>query len=101
MVAGAPLIGSVLSEAGDRAIDEARVDRGERGMVQPVFGEAADLEILDQHVGIAGERAHLLPTLGAFQVDRERGLAAVAAVEIGGAAVGSEGRTPLPGVVAG
>ncbi len=33
-------------------------------MVEPVFGEAADLEILDQHIGAGDEGADLLlPTV--------------------------------------
>ena len=40
-----------LAEAGHRAIDQARIGGAEAFVVETEFGEAADLEILDQHVG--------------------------------------------------
>ena len=70
-------------------------------VIEPVSGQAADLEILDQDVGFGGERAHLRLPLGSLEVDRHRALAAVAAVEIGRGAVGGEGRSPLARIVAG
>ena len=53
-------------------------------IVEPVFGEAAGLEILDQHVGFGREPAHDLAALGLLEIDRDRAFAAVAGVEIGG-----------------
>ena len=50
VVAGARGIGAVLAEAGDRAIDQPRAVRREALVVEPEFGEPADLEVLDQHV---------------------------------------------------
>ncbi len=58
VVAGARRVGAVVAEAGDRAIDEARIERLQAGVVEPVLGEPAGLEILDQHVGARGEPAH-------------------------------------------
>src|SRR5262249_56778705 len=47
VVAGARRIGSVLAEAGDRAIDQPRAIGREALVVEAEFGEAADLEVLD------------------------------------------------------
>ena len=75
----------------------------QRGIVEPVFRQPADLEILDQHVGIGGQRAHLRLALGALEIDRDRLLAAVAGVEIGAPARRrrDEGRSPCARIVAG
>ena len=51
-------VGAGLAEAGDRAIDEARLSALRRLVVEAVFPEAADLEVLDEHVGARGEAAH-------------------------------------------
>ena len=54
------------------------------------------------HVGLGDQSADLGLAIGAFEIDRDRALAAVAAVEIGRAAlgVGDEGRAPAARVVA-
>src|SRR5687767_15760546 len=50
------LFRSGLAEAGDRAVDEPGIERREGRVIEPVSGQPADLEILDQHVGFGGER---------------------------------------------
>ncbi len=50
VVAGAAGVGAGLAEAGDGAVDQARVHFLETGVVQAVLGQAADLEVLDQDV---------------------------------------------------
>ena len=57
VVAGARRIGAGLAEAGDRAVDQARVVAREARIVEAELGEPADLEVLDQHVGARGELA--------------------------------------------
>ena len=68
--------------------------------------EAADLEILDQHVRPGGELPDHAPSLLVVEIELDRALAAVGGMKIGGvemAAVGRfhEGRTPAAGIVAG
>ena len=58
VVAGALGVRAVLAEAGDRAVDEARVDARDARVVEPVLREPADLEVLDEHVGLPREIAH-------------------------------------------
>src|ERR1039458_6338996 len=48
VVAGPLGVGAVLTEAGDRAIDEARIGHTQAAGVKAELVEAADLEILDQ-----------------------------------------------------
>ena len=65
------------AEAGDRAVDDARVARAHLLVADPEPVGAADLEVLDHRVGaraqLEGERAPLLLR----EVDRARALAAV------------------------
>ena len=93
VVAGAVRVGPVLAEAGDRAIDQPRIVRREALVVEAVLRQAAELEILDQHVGA---RRELLDDALAFlglEIDRDRALAAIAGEIVGGAA---GGRRPCP-----
>src|SRR5207342_683230 len=74
---------TLLAETGDRTIDEAWIDRLQAVVVEPVFLQAANLEILDQDVGFRGEPADQLSTFLARQIDRRRTLVAVAGEIIG------------------
>ena len=56
VVAGALAVRAGLAEAGDRAVDQARVAREQRRGVEAVPRQVADLEVLDKHVGIAAAR---------------------------------------------
>ena len=103
VIAGAMRIGPVLPETGDRAIDKARIDLREARIIQPVFRQPADLEVLDQDIGLARQCTHpRLPILGAEIGDDAR-LATIAGVEIGRRAVAlaiDEWRTPGAGIIA-
>ena len=106
IVAGARGVRASLPEAGDGAVDEARIVRCETLVVEAKLGQAADLEILDQHVGAGREFLHDALALRGVEIKLDRPLAAVGAVKIGGAkmaAIGGrhEGRAPAAGVVAG
>jgi hypothetical protein len=57
VVSGAVGIGPVLPETGDGTVDEARVERREGRVVEPVLRQAADLEILKENIGLRGEAA--------------------------------------------
>ena len=74
-------------------------------VVEAVFLQAAELEILDQHVGCRHQLAHCLGAFRRREVDRHRALAAVAGMVVGGRQVlavlaRDEGRAPFAGVVA-
>src|SRR5690606_3414387 len=95
----------ILSEAGDRAIDQPRVDRLQAVIVEPVLLQAVELEVLDQHVGGGGAPAHRLRAFRRGEIDGDRALAPVGRVIIGGRQVlavrpGYEGRTQFARVVA-
>ena len=106
IVAGARGIGSVLAEAGDRAIDQARIVLAQARLVEPELGEPADLEVLDQHIGARGELFDDAAAFLALEIKLDRALAAIGGMEIGGAEMRSAGglderRPPAAGVVAG
>ena len=85
VVAGAVAVGAGLAEAGDRAVDEARVEGEQAGRVQAVARHVADLEVLDEHVAAAAARRRISAwPSGARDVDRDRALVAVGAEVVGG-----------------
>ena len=105
VVAGARRIGAVLAEAGDGAVDQSRIGLAHRGCVEPVFDEPADLEVFDHHIGMGGEAMHQRLAFLRAEIGRDRALAAIGRVEIGGgemlvARALDEGRAPFAGVVA-
>jgi hypothetical protein len=72
-------------------------------MVKPVFDQPADLEILDQNIGLTGQRLRRGAVLRLPKIQHNRAFAAVRRVEIGCGPVAraiDEGRAPLAGVVA-
>jgi hypothetical protein len=106
VVAGALRKRPILPKARDRAIDEARVDLLEAFVVQPVLGQAAHLEVLDQNVADSGQFPDQRRALGRGHVGFDRALVAVGAEVIGrfvgvlAVAVLQVGRPPRAGVVA-
>ena len=100
VVAGHLRVRSVLTEAGDRAVHQPRVEFGQAGVVQPVLGQPAHLVVFDQHVGVGGQPADDFLPLRLGDVHGQRFLAAVGAQKIGRGAVRQAGRRPLPGIVA-
>ncbi len=96
-----------LAETCDRAIDQPRVLRPQRRLVEPIGGQPADLEVLDQHVALGGERLDQALPLRTREIDRHRPLVAIGTEIIGGVAgvpagrVLDIGRPPDAGVVAG
>jgi hypothetical protein len=84
IVARAVGVRAGLSESGDRAVDQPRIDRGERGVIEAVTGQRADLEIFDDDVGLAAEIADDAPAVGRGEVDGDRLLAAIAAEIVSG-----------------
>src|SRR5205085_11948541 len=82
VVTGARRIRSVLAETRDRAVDQPRAFRREALVVEPELGEAADLEILDQHVGARRELLNDALAVRALEIGLDRALAAVGRMEI-------------------
>ena len=106
VIAGARRVGPGLAEAGDRAVDQPRALGREARIVEAELLEAADLEVLEQHVGARRELLDDALALGGLEVELDRALAAIGAVEIGGAQMAAVGRrherrAPAAGVVAG
>ncbi|MOA61558.1 hypothetical protein D3C78_1867360 [compost metagenome] len=54
---------SVLTEAGDGAIDQLGIDRRQPGVVEAVLLQPAGLEVLDHHVAGRRQTAHGLGAL--------------------------------------
>ena len=103
VVSGAVRIRPILPEAGDRTIDQPREIGLQAGVIQPVFPEATDLEVLDHHIGAGQQGADLGLPLGRGEIRRDRSLAPVRRVEIGGdrpALAVDEGRAPAARVIA-
>ena len=91
--------GTGAAIARDRAIDQARIDLGDAGIIEPEPVEPAELVILDQDVRFGGKVENDRLPLRARQIDRDRAFAAIGA-EIIGALPARERRTPGAGVVA-
>src|SRR5439155_21791730 len=79
---------------------------GEALVVEAEFGQAADVEILDHAFGARHDLAHDALAFGGLEIELDRALAAVGAVEIGRTEVAAIGcrdkrRAPGAGIVAG
>lgn len=77
VIARAVRIWAIPAVAGDRAIDEARVDVAEVLVRKPVAGEVADFVVLDENVRLLRQFAHDLPALRIGQIDCNRAFVAV------------------------
>ena len=80
--AGTLVIGAVLAEAGDAAIDDARVDLAHALVVDAELGLDVGAEVLDHHVGLLRQPPEHLEALRVFQVERHRPLVAVQILEV-------------------
>src|SRR6266568_3792995 len=86
VVSGAIRVRPVLPVAGDRAIHEARIDRGERVVARAEFRHGAGTEPLDQDFGAFCKPQEHLASLRLLQVEADRALVAIDQLE--------ENRTP-------
>ena len=82
VVAGPLAVRAGLAEAGDRAVDEPRVDLLQVVVAEPVAGEVAELVVLEQHVATRRELAHHALPGGLREIDGDRLLAPVGAGEV-------------------
>ncbi|MPM54495.1 hypothetical protein SDC9_101273 [bioreactor metagenome] len=79
VVARAVRIRPAVTEAGDRAVHKARVELGQRLVIQPILRQPAGLEVLHQHVALRRQITHDLLAFGLGDVHRHRLLVAVGA----------------------
>ena len=97
-------VGPLLPEAGNGAIDQARVQFAQALVVEAIFGQAPHLEILDDHIGLHGEALDEGAALRRLEIRLDAALAAIAGVVIGGAEIFAvmalqKGRAPLARIV--
>jgi len=71
--------GAAVAEAVDRHIDEARIDRRERLVVQAETAHPARAQIFDHDIRAAHQAVDHLAPLGRSKVERKRALALVPA----------------------
>ena len=93
-----------MAEAGDGAVDQLGIDRLQAFIVETVFLQTAQLEVLDQDIGLGDQLAHGLRPLRCREIDGDGTLAAVAGVVVGGGQVLAvlaldEGWSPLAGII--
>jgi hypothetical protein len=99
VVARARGLGAGAVVARDRAVDEARVLLAQLLVAQAQLVDAAELEVLDHHVALLRKVARDLLAFGRLQVERDRALVAVDAVEVGGLGL-AHAQAPVARVVA-
>ena len=81
--AGALVIGAILAEAGDAAIDDARIDLAHALVIDAELGLHVGAEILDDDIGLLRQAPEHLEALWILQVERHRALVAVQVLEVG------------------
>ncbi len=84
VIPGAAGVRAGLAKAGDRAIDQTRVDGLQAFVVQAVFLQAAYFEVFHQDIALQGEFPHQLGTARRGNVQRHRHLVAVGGQVVGG-----------------
>src|SRR6266480_1649215 len=82
VVSGAVCARAGLAEPRDRAVNDVRIDSPQILVGEPVFCEAADLVVLEEHVALRRELARDTLAFGLRDVERHRLLAAVHRKEI-------------------
>jgi hypothetical protein len=76
------VVGAILSEAGDAAIDDARIDLADALVIDAEFCLDVGTEILDHNVGLLSEPLEYLEAFRVLQVERHRAFIAVQVLEI-------------------
>ena len=67
----------ILTEAGGHAVDDVRLDRGDRRIAQAQALDRLDAHVVHQHVDTGDQPEHGVAAGRALQVDRDRALVAV------------------------
>ena len=81
-LAGALVIGAILPEARDTAVDDAGIDPAQALIVDAELRLDVGAEVLDHDVGLLGQALEGLKSPGILQVERHRPLVAVQVLEI-------------------
>ena len=76
------VIGPVLPEPGDAAVDDARIDLAQALVVDAELAFDVGAEVLDHHVSLLGEALEHFQALRVLQVERHRALVAVQILEV-------------------
>ena len=84
VISGKRRVGTVLAEAGDRAVHQARVDLAQVVIRESPACQRAHLVILDQNIGVTRKPPNDLLAFGTGEIDGDGLLAAVGAQEVGG-----------------
>ncbi len=97
-------IGTGLAEAGNRTIDQSRIDLLKALVIEPVFHQATKFEIFDQHVGGHDQPSNESLAFLSLEIGDDGTFAAIGGMVIGGRKVFpilalDERRTPLARVV--
>src|SRR5690606_19761631 len=71
IVARARCVGTILTEAGDRAVDEARVDGLQALIIETLFLQTAKLEVFEQDICVSDGLADRVGALGGRKADRK------------------------------
>src|SRR6185312_11622234 len=95
---GCASAGAALAIAGDRAIDQPRIERAHVGVAETEPRHHAGTELLNQDVGAHEQRLELFAVGLALEIDRKHALAAVEHGE--GRALAVEHRWKAPHVLA-
>ena len=106
VIAGPVGIGTILTKARDRAIDQARIDRRQGLIVEAVTLQPANLEVLNDNIGLRRQFADQVRPLEIGKIYGQRPLIAVGRQVIGALArhrlarvQRGDGRTPGAGIV--
>ena len=100
IIARAIRIRPILSEPRDRTIDQPWIDRRQPRIVEPVFRQPTDLEILNHHIGVADQVDHDLPPFFCAEIGSHHCFSSVRRMVIGSGAVIHERWPPRAGIVA-
>ena len=76
------MIGAILAEAGNAAIDDARIDLAHALIVDAELGFDVRAEIFDDDVGFFRQALEYLEPFRIFQVERDGALVAVQVLEV-------------------
>jgi hypothetical protein len=74
---GSARVGAVLSETGDAAVDDARVDLLHRFVIDTQLVLDGRTKILDDHIGVLRQREENLETFRSLQVEGQAALVTV------------------------
>ena len=76
------VVGAILSEAGDAAIDDTRIDLAHAFVVDAEFCLHVGTKILDDDIGLLRQPPEHGESFGILQVERHRALVAVQVLEV-------------------